>query len=64
MPDGITLSDGAVIRFAATDPTTGASVNGVKVSNMSIFCDVIEGAEALLQTGPYILVPGAPPTSL
>ncbi len=56
-PDGITVKDGYVVRFTATDPTTGALVAGVKVSNVSIFGDD-PGGTTTEQLGPFMLVPG------
>ena len=36
MPDQIVVGDGFIIRFRAVDPTTGADVSGVVVSNVNI----------------------------
>ena len=38
-PPGITLKAGYIVRFRATNPTTGADVGGVKVSGASVFVD-------------------------
>lgn len=56
-PDGLTLSPGYIIRFRATDPTTGADVTGVKVSNVSIFGDT-DDPSAFDDAGPFMWVPG------
>lgn len=56
-PDGITLSSGYVVRFRATDPTSGADVAGVKVSNASVFV-ADEGDVPLEPAGPFLFVPG------
>lgn len=53
----VTLTDGYVITFEARDPTTGAAVAGVKVSNTVLFAD-ITGSIALEQLGPFMFVPG------
>lgn len=36
MAPNLTLADAYTVEFAATDPTTGADVTGVDVSNVSI----------------------------
>lgn len=60
MPPDLDLPDGYIVRWAAIDPTTGADVAGVVVSNVSIFGTALgtgtggDGAPA----GPYMLVPG------
>ena len=58
------LGDGYTIRFAAVDPTTGADVSGVKVTNVNIDGDT-QGTDALIPpdsgsliAGPYLLVGG------
>lgn len=56
-PDGLTLSPGYIVRFRATDPTTGADVAGVVVSNVSIFGDT-DDPGAFAPTGPFMFVPG------
>lgn len=56
-PPEITLTPGYTVRFTATDPTTGALVSGVKVSQVSLFGDTAGlTLEELL--GPFMLVPG------
>lgn len=56
-PDGVTISSKYIVRFRATDPTTGADVAGVKVSVASIFADS-EGNVTLEPAGPFMFVPG------
>ena len=58
-PDGHTLSPGYIVKFRATDPTTGADVSGVKVSLASVFSDT-GGTLALQPVGnetPVLLLP-------
>lgn len=59
MPEGIVVSGDYKIRFAAVDPSTGAAVSGVKVSNVDID-GVPQGATTgqELKPGPFMLVPG------
>lgn len=57
-PDGVTISPGYVVRFAAQDPTTGADVNGVKISNASVFVANM-GIMELEPAQPYQWVPNA-----
>lgn len=55
-PDGITCSAGYTIRFRATDPTTGADVAGVTVSNVSVFSETGE-LVTLAELPPVLLLP-------
>lgn len=62
--DNLVLADGYIVRFAAVDPTTGADVSGVTVTNVNIDGDT-KGTSAppppggfTLETGPYMLVGG------
>lgn len=50
-------SGGYVIRFKAVDPTTGAAVTGVKVSNVNIDGEQ-HGAPVPDVTASFKLVPG------
>lgn len=60
LPPDLVLGAGYVIRLAALNPTTGATVAGVTLSNVSIFVrNVGEGAVGDLTSGPWLLVPGA-----
>jgi hypothetical protein len=36
MPENVQLSDGYAVRLTAVDPSSGATVSGVKVSNVCI----------------------------
>lgn len=60
MPPDLDLPDGYVLTWAAIDPTTGADVSGVAVSNVSIFGTLLPTGTGgtLDQAGPYMLVPG------
>ncbi len=60
LPETLTLTSGYTVRFTATDPTTGALVTGVKVSQVSIFGDTVT-PEAIEEFGPFMLVPGPNP---
>lgn len=64
LPSNLVLADGYTVRFAAVDPTTGATVTGVKVTNVNIDGDT-QGTSApqppgghQLAPGPYMLVGG------
>jgi hypothetical protein len=60
MPEDLDLPDGYLLTWAAIDPTTGADVAGVVVSNVSIFGTDLRtgtgGGDELV--GPFMLVPG------
>ena len=56
LPPNLDLWPGCVIRVTAVNPTTGAVVSGVKVSQVSI-----EGTtddSSALEYGPFMLVTG------
>lgn len=56
------LPEGSKIVLEALDPSTGAAVAGVKVSQISVFGLPLEGADGgEVQVGPYVLVPGPTP---
>jgi hypothetical protein len=59
LPPDLNLGGAWVVEWDAVDPTTGASVAGVVISDTSIR---IEGtgdfSTAELQPGPFMLVPG------
>lgn len=58
-PPGLTLTDGWVVTIAAVNPTTGADVAGVRITEALIQVEVLEGAGgATLNSGPFMLVPG------
>lgn len=44
MPKDLDLGGGWIVRLTAVDPTTGAAVSGVKVSNVVITVDPLAGA--------------------
>lgn len=58
MPDGMDLDNSFTIQWAAVDPTTGANVSGVKVSNVGMLVSQLTpgGVEALA-VGPFKLIP-------
>lgn len=59
MPEGIELTGGYTIRVTALNPTTGAVVSGVTVSNLAMMIDDLTGgAGGGLDYGPFLLVPG------
>jgi hypothetical protein len=43
LPPGLDLWPGCIIRVTAVDPTTGLTVSGVKVANISIEADQLAG---------------------
>jgi hypothetical protein len=59
MPQDLDLSQGCTLRFDAVDPTTGARVTGVVITNGSIWANSV-GADTgtTLDSGPFMLVPG------
>jgi hypothetical protein len=59
MAEDLDLPDGYVLEWVAIDPTTGANVAGVVVTDVSIFGTALGlGATSGLAVGPYMLVPG------
>jgi hypothetical protein len=59
LPYDLDLDAGWIIRVAALDPTTGAAVNGVTVTNFAILVRNLTGGDAGdLAFGPFLLVPG------
>ena len=60
-PDGITVSEKYIIRFRATDPSTGADVTGVKISNASLFSDSGQSVPLVApEFDPVVLTPVDP----
>lgn len=58
-PQLLDLPDGYVVTWDAIDPTSGASVAGVKVKNVSLFGTLLgSGQTAITDLGPLMLVPG------
>lgn len=59
IPDAMDLDQSWQIVFAAVDPTTGAAVSGVTISNIGFLVDQLTpGGPIALQSGPFMLVPG------
>lgn len=59
MPAELDLGGGFTFRFDAVDPTTGATVASVVVSDASIFATSVGVTSAgALNSGPFMLVPG------
>ena len=60
MPSELDLPDGYIVTWAAIDPTTGADVAGVVVSNVSLFGTQLGTGQGGGSTtvGAYMLVPG------
>lgn len=60
LPPDLDLGGDWVIEWDAVDPSTGASVAGVKVENTSLAVDLLgagaDGGGGLV--GPFMLVPG------
>ena len=58
LPSGLQLWGDCEIRVTALDPTTGAEVTGVKVSNVTLEVDQTAGGPDDLAFGPFKLVTG------
>ena len=59
VPPILDLPDGYVVEWSAVDPSTGADVAGVVVSNVSIFGTMLgSGGGGGIDLGPFMLVPG------
>ena len=58
-PDNLDLEELYTIRFTAVDPTTGAAVANVTVTNAQIVCANLSALPPEdLQVGPWLLIPG------
>lgn len=58
-PQELIIGPNWQVVFDAIDPTTGASVGGVNVSDANITATNAEtGRQVTLTTGPFMLVPG------
>jgi hypothetical protein len=58
-PPDLIITDGWLVTIAAVDPTSGADVSGVTITEALIQVEVIEGAGgAALNSGPFMFVPG------
>lgn len=59
IPPDLDLDEKYTLRFAALDPSTGAPVPGVVISNVQITADNLSAlGDDELATGPFMLVPG------
>lgn len=59
IPPDLDLDEKYTLRFTALDPSTGAAVAGVVVSNVQITADNLSAlADQGLESGPFMLVPG------
>lgn len=58
LPPGLSLADGWTIRLRAIDPTTGADVAGVIVTDATIQARSLTGDTSGLESGDFKLVPG------
>lgn len=59
LPPGLDLPAGYVVRVTALDPSSGAAVTGVTVSNFALYVRNLVGTDSTdLQSGPFLLVPG------
>lgn len=56
LPPSLALSSGYVIRLTALDPTTGAAVSGVRVTDVSYFVRPLTAADETESPSP-LLVP-------
>lgn len=59
LPPDLDLPSGYKVQLSAVDPTTGATVTGVNISQFSLLVtDVTGGGGSGLTVGPFMLVPG------
>ena len=58
MPPDTVIGDGYTVRFTALDPTTGAVVSGVVVSEANVTGEDLSGGGGASDLGPFMLVPG------
>lgn len=59
LPPNLNLSAGYKIRFTALDPTSGATVSGVTITNPTLYVENLTSSEpAALVSGPFMLVAG------
>lgn len=61
IPSSLDLTQSWVLRFAAVDPTTGAAVTGVTISDAAIICTQVGptgGEPSLLNEAPlWVAIP-------
>lgn len=60
----LALPGGSVIKFEAISPTTGLAIGGVTVTNISVYGYDAGETEPLVETGPFMLVPGPDETAV
>lgn len=61
MPQFTQLGYNTTVTLEAIDPTTGAAVNGVVVSNVDLWVDIEDaggGGGGSFTVGPFMAVPG------
>ena len=59
LPPNLNLWAGCVVRVTAIDPTTGNTVAGVNVSDVSLeVTNLTGGPNEALVSGPFMFVPG------
>lgn len=58
LPPDIDLSAGCVIRIRGVNPSTGATVGGIVLNNVTIQVRQTQGAFGDLAVGPFMVVPG------
>lgn len=58
LPPDLFFSDGYKIRVTALDPTTGNTVTGVVVNNVTFQVEILSGSGEDLSYGPFMFVPG------
>jgi hypothetical protein len=61
MPEDVVIGDGWTVEWDAVDPTTGASVSGVVISQANVTAadeSLGLGTGTAGPVGPYMLVPG------
>lgn len=56
LPPDMDLPDGYIVRFNALDPTSGAAVTGVVVSDVSIFGTILGALGGADATYPPVLL--------
>jgi hypothetical protein len=60
LPEDVGIGDGWTVEWDAVDPSTGASVAGVIVSDANVTADDTSsgGGTGGFESGPFMLVPG------
>ena len=59
LPEDVVIGDGWTVEWDAVDPTTGASVSGVVISQANVTAaDQSAQALEIPLAGPYMLLPG------